>query len=311
MTMMIRPPLPRLLPMTIGILAGLLAVKSVGLVRMAMSLAPPTPVSLISTTAQAASHASNDPATPGVAPGVAHGATPAPATPSAHGSASGHGASTDQGRASGSHPASPTSAGDTTDGPAAGADSNPAKPTEPPVSASERAILLELRQRRQELETRESALAARESVLTAAEQKLTARIAELQALQSRLEGLEAGQQQREDASWKGLVKLYESMKPRDAAAIFNELEMPVLLQVVSRMKDAKAGSILAAMNPDKARDVTTGLARLRSGPAALSAAGAAATAPNVASSPTGSIPTGTGRPPVPAAQPPRSPSPGG
>ena len=38
-------------------------------------------------------------------------------------------------------------------------------------------------------------------------------------------------QQREDASWQGLVKLYESMKPRDAATIFNDLEMPVLLRV--------------------------------------------------------------------------------
>jgi len=131
------------------------------------------------------------------------------------------------------------------------------------VSDSEKAVLLELRERRQELETRDAAIKARESMLAAAEGKLTTRVDELQSLQKRLEGLEAGRKQREDASWQGLVKLYETMKPRDAAVIFNDLAMPTLLQIVDRMKDAKAAAVLAAMNPDKARDVTAQLARMR------------------------------------------------
>ena len=137
------------------------------------------------------------------------------------------------------------------------------QPGPPPVTDSEKAVLLELRQRRQELDTRESTVKARESVLTAAEGKLTARVDELQALQTRLEGLETARKQREDASWQGLVKLYETMKPRDAAAIFNDLAMPTLLQIVDRMNDAKAAAVMAAMNPDKARDVTAQLAQLR------------------------------------------------
>jgi|ERR1700761_775713 flagellar motility protein MotE (MotC chaperone) len=142
----------------------------------------------------------------------------------------------------------------------------PAKPTEdtqPPVTDSERTVLLELRKRRQELDTREQALATRESVLTAAEQKLTERVTELQALQKKLEDLDATRKQREDASWQGLVKLYESMKPRDAATIFNDLDMQVLLQVVDRMKEAKAAPVLAAMQPDKARELTAKLADMR------------------------------------------------
>jgi flagellar motility protein MotE (MotC chaperone) len=90
-------------------------------------------------------------------------------------------------------------------------------------------------------------------------------VAEPQALQKKLEALEAARQEREDTSWQRLVKLYETMKPRDAATIFNELEMPVLLQVVDRMKEAKAAPVLAAMQPDKARDVTTQIAKLRTG----------------------------------------------
>ena len=39
--------------------------------------------------------------------------------------------------------------------------------------------------------------------------------------------------------------------------------MPVLLQVVDRMKEAKAAAVLAAMQPDKARQVTAELAQMR------------------------------------------------
>jgi flagellar motility protein MotE (MotC chaperone) len=142
-----------------------------------------------------------------------------------------------------------------------------AKPPEevapPPVTDAERTVLLELRQRREELDARDAASAARESLLVAAEQKLSARVVELQALQIKLEALETARKEREDAGWQGLVKLYEAMKPRDAATIFNDLEMPVLLQVVDRMKEAKAAPVLAAMQPDKARDLTGKLAQMR------------------------------------------------
>ena len=140
----------------------------------------------------------------------------------------------------------------------------PEETAPPPVSDGERTVLLELRQRRQELDARDATLATRESVLAAAEQKVSARVTELQSLQKKLEALEATRKEREDASWQGLVKLYEAMKPRDAATIFNDLELPVLLQVVDRMKEAKAAPVLAAMQPDKARDVTAHLAKLRS-----------------------------------------------
>jgi flagellar motility protein MotE (MotC chaperone) len=133
----------------------------------------------------------------------------------------------------------------------------------PPVSDAERAVLLDLRQRRQELEARDATLALRESVLAAAEQKLVARAGELGALQNKLQDLEGARQQRDEAGWQGLVKLYEAMKPRDAAVIFNDLQMPVLLPLVDRMKETKAAPVLAAMNPDKARDVTAGLAQMR------------------------------------------------
>jgi flagellar motility protein MotE (MotC chaperone) len=203
---------PRLLPITIFALSGLLAVKSAELVSAAVTPTEAQPKAATTETS----------------------ATPATAQPSPSGNP---------------------------------AQSDAAKPSEdstPPVVADgERTVLLELRQRRLELDVREATLAARESLLAAAEQKVAARVTELQVLQKKLEALEATRQQREDVSWLGLVKVYESMKPRDAATIFNDLEMPVLLQVVDRMKEAKAAPVLAAMQPDKARDLTTRLAQMR------------------------------------------------
>lgn len=139
----------------------------------------------------------------------------------------------------------------------------PAPPAEPPVGEAERALLLELRARRATLDAREQALGSREAIIGAAERRLGARVDELAALQARLEQLETARRERDDANWRGLVKTYEVMRPRDAAAILNEMEMPVLLQVLDRMKEAKAAAILAAMLPDRARLATSELAQMR------------------------------------------------
>jgi flagellar motility protein MotE (MotC chaperone) len=142
----------------------------------------------------------------------------------------------------------------------------PPRPTAdgaPEVSEAERAILLDLRRRRAELDGRAAQLAERENLLAAAEKRLAERVAELGALQARLEALETARRERDEDAWRGLVKLYEAMKPRDAAVIFNDLDRPVLLGVLDRMKEAKAAQILAAMQPERARQATAELARRR------------------------------------------------
>jgi flagellar motility protein MotE (MotC chaperone) len=148
--------------------------------------------------------------------------------------------------------------------PAAGAlTPAPAPPPPSPEALAERAVLEALRARRAEIEARERAAEQRETMLAAAERRLTARVEELTALQGRLETLERERGQREEAGLRGLVKLYEGMRPRDAAQIFDELDMPVLAAIVDRMREAKAAPVLGAMRPDRARALTAELARLR------------------------------------------------
>jgi flagellar motility protein MotE (MotC chaperone) len=120
-----------------------------------------------------------------------------------------------------------------------------------------------LRARRESLEERERAIATREALLAVAEQRLAARLAELTALQGRLEQADVEAQQREESHWRTMAKLYETMRPREAAAVFNELDLPVLVQVVERMNDRKAAPVLGAMLPDRVRQLTVELARLR------------------------------------------------
>jgi len=132
------------------------------------------------------------------------------------------------------------------------------------VNEAERALLLDLRARRTVLDAREQALANREATQAAAEQHLNERVTQLTALQTRLEQLDQTRRERDEANWRGLVKTYEAMRPRDAAAILNDMDPPVLLQVLDRMKETKAALVLAAMQPDRARTATAALAQSRS-----------------------------------------------
>ena len=131
------------------------------------------------------------------------------------------------------------------------------------ISSAERTLLQDLLKRREQLDAREHALEERSTVLDAAEARLQSKIDHMTALQSRLDELDHARKQRQDANWSGLVKVYESMKPRDAAAIFDVLDMHVLLEVLDRMNDRKAAGILAAMQPERARLATQMLAQMR------------------------------------------------
>ena len=132
-----------------------------------------------------------------------------------------------------------------------------------PISQAERAILEQLRARRAELEAREQAIVSRELVLLAAERRLGQRIEEIAQLQQRLEAMERARNEREEAGWRGLVRTYENMRPREAAAIFEELELPVVIQILDRMGERKMAPVIGAMRPEKARVLTAELARHR------------------------------------------------
>ena len=128
------------------------------------------------------------------------------------------------------------------------------------LTDSEIELLQKLAARREELEKRSLELEQREALLTAAESRIEERILELKTLQANIEGMIEQRDEKQEAQLRSLVKIYESMKPKEAARIFEELDMTVLLEVIDRMKERKSAPILAKMNPDKAKQITVELA---------------------------------------------------
>ncbi len=118
----------------------------------------------------------------------------------------------------------------------------------------------DLSARRKTLEKREKELMTREALLRAAEQEIDRKYQELSGLRAEIEGLLQQQSEEEQARITSLVKIYEGMKPKDAARIFDTLDLDILVEVMSKMSERKLSPILAAMNPERARTITIMLA---------------------------------------------------
>lgn len=124
-------------------------------------------------------------------------------------------------------------------------------------------LLQSLAERRRELEERERTLVQREGLLAAAEHRIEKKISELNGIKSEIEGLIKKYDEQEEQQLSSLVKIYETMKPKDAARIFDELDMDILLQVIQRMKASKTAPVLAKMTPERAKEVTARIAERR------------------------------------------------
>ncbi|MEE3050432.1 MAG: hypothetical protein VX535_02455 [Pseudomonadota bacterium] len=124
-------------------------------------------------------------------------------------------------------------------------------------------LLQQLAERRQVLESREQEFELRTGLLAAAESRIDKKVEELKVLRETISGLIKTFDAQQDAKLLSLVKIYENMKPKEAAKIFEELEMDTLLEVAERMKERKLAPIMAKMHPEKARDMTVELSRLR------------------------------------------------
>ncbi len=138
-----------------------------------------------------------------------------------------------------------------------------AKTQAPLYTKEELDLLQNLTKRRQELEQREQELVVKSKVLEATEKRLGDKVTEMQALKDELSKVIAEHNKQQESQLGSLVKIYENMKPGDAAAIFNEMEMPILLEVIGKMSERKVAPVLASMSPKKAKDVTQELAEMR------------------------------------------------
>lgn len=127
-------------------------------------------------------------------------------------------------------------------------------------SPAERALLERLSERRSELDARAKEIEMRETLLQAAEKRLEGRIAQLKQLEAQINGSLQAKDEGEVARFKNVITMYENMKAKDAARIFDRLEMKVLLEVATQINPRRMSDILAQMAPDSAERLTVELA---------------------------------------------------
>jgi flagellar motility protein MotE (MotC chaperone) len=100
----------------------------------------------------------------------------------------------------------------------------------------------------------------RERLAEASERRIDAKLMELRGMQVQQSQQQSVKSQETNSQFASLVKLYEQMKPKDAARIFEKLDMSVQLAVATRMREQRMAAIMASMSPDAARALTMEMA---------------------------------------------------
>lgn len=134
-----------------------------------------------------------------------------------------------------------------------------------------RAVMESLEDKRLALEDEEERLKKERVRLDSLKQEIEEKILEMSAVQRKIEAdldkktaLAKQQAEKKDAAEvakiKQLVKVYASMKPKNAAAIVDKMDLNVVLQVFSNMKGEQVGKILTYVNQDRAAKISERLA---------------------------------------------------
>lgn len=112
-----------------------------------------------------------------------------------------------------------------------------------------------LQKKKEALDRRERSIKARESDIQAAESRISEELAKLEQVRNEMrqamQDLDA--QQLEEV--ERLVKMFEKMRGKKAAAILEETDREIAVAVLRRMREKQAGEALSAMTPDVAAEI--------------------------------------------------------
>jgi flagellar motility protein MotE (MotC chaperone) len=133
------------------------------------------------------------------------------------------------------------------------------------ISASEFKLLQALQDRRQQLDKREADIITREGVVKTADAIVMQRIETLKGVEANIQKLLGQVDEMEQKRIANLVAVYEKMKPKDAAKVWENMSDDVLLPIASRMKNQSLSLILAKVSPERARVITAKLAQIDNG----------------------------------------------
>lgn len=122
---------------------------------------------------------------------------------------------------------------------------------ESPTALSE---ALSLREDR--LLAREAALQDRLAALALADTAITERLAEMQAMEEELRATLAMADQAAEKDLTRLTEVYQAMKPKDAAALFETMAPEFAAGFIGRLPPDSGAAILSAMSPEAAYGIS-------------------------------------------------------
>ncbi|MEJ1161001.1 MotE family protein [Prosthecomicrobium sp. N25] len=143
-----------------------------------------------------------------------------------------------------------------------------AKPIPGQELMSEIAILQKLAERRKLIEQREKELEMREQLLKATEGKIEKRIDDLKSIEGQIGTATKAKEEEKSKEITDLVKMYESMKAKDAARVFDRLDTSLLSDIARQMNPKKLADVVSKMSPEAAEKLTIELANRRKEPVA-------------------------------------------
>lgn len=151
-------------------------------------------------------------------------------------------------------------AGGATAGAAPNCPAGPSFADQAGLSQTEVRVLQSLGERRKTLDARAAEIDTKTELLTAAEKRVDERVAELKRLEASVQSLLGQLDAQQTERIMALVNVYQKMRAKDAAAVFDGLDDDVLLEVAARMKQANLAEIMGLMRPERARQLTRMLA---------------------------------------------------
>lgn len=122
-------------------------------------------------------------------------------------------------------------------------------------------LVAELRKREEQLRRKEQELRQKEEYLTQLERETEQKLKKLIAIQEEIKAFERQREKEKSTKLKSLVRIYESMKPRNAAKLLENLDENLVVEIISHMKTDLAANILSNMQPDKAVKISKALTK--------------------------------------------------
>lgn len=127
------------------------------------------------------------------------------------------------------------------------------KESEKKVEIADDEHFLKLQSRKDELDQREEELKRKEQAIKEKEVALEVRLKELEEMRSKISSILEERTKTDEKKLETLVQVYTSMKPPQAAKVFETLDEDLAVELLGRMKKKSAADIMNLLKPEKAQ----------------------------------------------------------